>query len=154
MARGSIIPEYDISRKGNLNKRLNSQALKDRPNALYSSHWHDFGKEFLNGNRKIDRSLLRVANKALIALKLSIPYGDPEEGHIRNQLKIRKKKHAGYYRDRTGYEVGYGGSDSSKWNAAVRRSSFPNRAAWKNAKRGVYGPVPSWINKAAKSVGG
>lgn len=147
-------PKYDISNKAGLNRRILEQAGSNSPTMIYSSHWHDFGREFLRGNRVVEKGLRRVASRSLMAMRVTVPTGDADQGHMKSSLRIVKVRNAGFRHDRTGYKVDYVGPKPKAWNAAVRRSTFSSNAEFKNAGRGVYGPIPSWINKAAKMTGG
>lgn len=145
-------PKYDVSFKAIYNQRVLKQAALNKPTAMYSSDWHHFGAHYLRRNKVIQHELHRIAIRGLFALKREIPLGDAEDGHLRNELKINFHRRAGTRRDRMGYTVDYVGGKPHGWNAAVRRSTFASPADFKNAARGIDGPLPSWVERAAKRI--
>lgn len=138
-------PYYDVSNIANYNKRVRDQARNKSPNALYSSDWHEFGREVLRGNPLIKKELRNIANRGLFALKRVIPLGDPSDGHLRNELKVKFHKRGARYKDRNTFTIEYAGENKAGWNAAVARSRFKNSADFKNATRGVG---KSWLDRA------
>lgn len=151
---GRRIPTYDSSRKSNMKFRKKRQAQIGYPKAMYSSSWHDFGRETLRGDTHIKRKLATTASRALYLLRREVPLGDAKDGHVRNELRMGFQRFGGYYHDRQVYTVDYYGDNYDKWAGMVRRSTFPDSKAWKNAGRGVYGPIPSWLERTAKTLGG
>lgn len=149
-----IIPYYDTSRKANMKIRKKNQAKNRYPKAMYSSSWHDFGRETLRGDTYIKRKLAVVAGRALYMLRRDIPLGDAKDGHVRNELRLGFQRFGGHHHDRQVFTVDYYGDDYNKWAGMVRRSTYPSHKAWKNAGRGVYGPIPSWLERTAKNLGG
>lgn len=143
-------PKYDVSFKAIYNGRVKTQAAKNTPTAMYSSDWFDFGYRYLRNNRYIQRKLRTLATRAMFKLKREIPLGDPKDGHMRNELAVVFYRRGARRRDRNVFKVEYLGAKKEGWNAAVRRSTFASSADYKNAMRGVRGPLPSWLEKAAK----
>lgn len=138
-------PYYDISNVATYLERIEKQGVTGKPHAMYSSHWHEFGREVLRGNPLIKRELRNIANRGLFALKRVIPLGDASDGHFRNELKVKFHRRGARYKDRNTYTIEYTGENRAGWNAAVARSKFKNSADFKNATRGVG---KSWLDRA------
>lgn len=138
-------PYYDVSNIANYNKRVRDQARNKSPNALYSSDWHEFGREVLRGNPLIKKELRNIANRGLFALKRVIPLGTASDGHFRNELKVKFHRRGAKYKDRNTFTIEYTGENKAGWNAAVARSRFKSSADFKNATRGVG---QSWLDRA------
>lgn len=138
-------PYYDVSNIATYLERIEKQGVTGKPHAMYSSHWHEFGREVLRGNPLIKRELRRIANRGLFALKRVIPLGTASDGHFRNELKIKFHRRGARYKDRNTYTIEYTGENRAGWNAAVARSKFKSSADFKNATRGVG---QSWLDRA------
>lgn len=145
-------PSYDISRKAQYNARVLAQAAVGGPAALYSSDWYHFGRTYLRHNKIIERELRSIANRGLFTLKRVVPLGSAKDGHMRNELRVVYLRRAGFRKDRTGFAVQYRGEKPNAWSAANRRSQFASAADFRNATRGIPGPLPSWVERAARRI--
>lgn len=138
-------PSYDVSRIATYNERVREQAKTGTPSSMYSSRWHDFGREVLRGDPLIKRELRNIANRGLFALKRVIPLGTASDGHFRNELKVKFHRRGAREKDRNTFTIEYTGENRAGWNAAVARSRFKSSADFKNATRGVG---KSWLDRA------
>lgn len=149
-------PYYDVSKKGNMETRLNEQAKSGSPSPMYSSNWQEFRRTVLQNNPYIDRHLWVIALRAKFKLKQRIPLGEREDdGRIRSAVTVQKIRKGGMFKDRDVYHVHAGGATSaerSKWNAANYRSTFPDEKAWKARRLGTPGPLPSWLQQVERDI--
>lgn len=149
-------PRYDVSKKGNMNARLNEQAKTGSPSPMYSSDWYEFRRTVIQNNPYIDNKLRTIAMRAMFKLKQKIPLGENEkDGRIRSAVTFEKVRKGGMFKDRDVYHVHAGGTDSAsraKWNAANFRSTFPDAKAWKARRLGEPGPLPSWLQQVERDI--
>ena len=147
-------PYYDVSKKGNMEARLNKQARTGSPSPMYSSDWYAFRRTVLQNNPDIDRKLRTLAMRAKFKLKSKIPLGEREDdGRIRDAVTAEKIRKGGMYKDRDVYHVHAGGTtsaDRAKWNAANFRPTFPDVKSWKARRLGIPGPLPSWLQQVER----
>lgn len=151
-------PRWDVSHPGLLRARVKAQAKNKRPVTMYSSDYHAFERDVLNGNKDIDRQLKKLALRSMFALKRHIPMGDTKGGHLRDAVRVDKVLRGGHYKDRTVYEVHAAGSKSdkekSKWQGALYRSTYTSAADYRRRGAGDRGPLLSWLERAEKDVSG
>lgn len=136
----SDAPKWDKAFKNSsYNKRRLRNAHGSRKRDLiYFSDYRKTGG-WLKNDRQLRKVLSSEARRIRRVLRSVVPTGTPEDGHVRDAIKVKMVKHGGIYRDRMAYHVYVDaqgkGSPGDQFLHAEFQSQF-TREAWERRMLG------------------